>query len=121
MATKSPKEIAAEVFKNNPKAIEVFVCDGYAFLNDNAAELHATTSNSKKKLEVVKVLNPNNTASDDTNQDKNNDESKEKVLDRMNKTELQQKAASLGVDFEDFDTKKVLIEKINEVLNAKAE
>lgn len=115
MAKKSPKEIAAEVFEKNPKATKVFVCGGYGFLSENAANLHANTSKSKKKLEVVTVLNQNNTVTKDTSED----QKEEKSIGQMNKVELQEKVTELGIEFVEEDTKAVLKDKINKVLNAK--
>lgn len=119
MATKSPKEIAVEVFKNNPKATEVFVCDGYSFLTKNAADLHATTSKANKTLKVVTVKNEKFTVVK-SNEDSES-QTDEKSIDRMNKTELQEKATALEIEFLEEDTKAVLITKIQAVLNSKQE
>lgn len=119
MATKSPKEIATKIFKDNPKVRKVFVCDGYSFLTKNAADLHATTSDPKKTLNVVTVKNESLTVVK-SNEDSES-QTDEKPIDRMNKPELQEKATALGIEFLEEDTKAVLITEIQKVLNPKQE
>lgn len=47
------KKIGAKALKDNPTAKKVFVTsDGFTFLNENSANLHATTNASKKTLMV---------------------------------------------------------------------
>lgn len=119
MATKSPKEIATKIFKENPKVREVFVCDGYSFLSKNAANLHATTSKPNKTLNVVVVKNESLTVVK-SNEDSES-QTDEKPVNRMNKNELQEKATALDIEFLEEDTKAVLIAKIQTVLNPKQE
>jgi hypothetical protein len=110
------KAIAASFFKGKKEVTELFITtDGQAFVNENAAKLHANTNPTKKKFKVETFTN----GVVEISKDEIEWPLDEKALKAIKLPELQKIADDLKINVQELDTKQKLADAIAE-LKAKA-
>jgi hypothetical protein len=113
------QEIADQTFKDNKDADKVFVCDGFPFLTENAANLHKNTS-GKKDLKVFPFARAEESTPKKKKKKKVTAPATEPVaLDKLKLAELQAVATKELIRFEEKATRAELIKLINDSKESK--
>jgi len=100
--------IAEKEFKKDENLVEVFfTSDGFMFFHKNAADLHANTNVSGKKMEVITIKKEDFIVA-----------AEPKPLSKMTKAELEAVAKEKGVDISNAPNNGERVKLIETVINS---